>query len=73
MGISNWDNVGTVTCEAANETTGETYPVSEDRDQRAWDDDTVNTILDQALDDCMAEAGSAQCTAATPACSFQDY
>ena len=72
-GISSWDTVGAVTCEAVNETSGETYPVTEDRDQTAWDDDTVNTILDQALDDCTAEAGAAPCTAATPACSFQDY
>ncbi len=30
-GITNWDTVGTVTCEAANEVTGELYPVSMDR------------------------------------------
>jgi hypothetical protein len=72
-GISNWDNVGTVTCEAANEATGELYPVSQDRDATAWDDGTVNTVLDQALDDCMSEAGTAQCTPATPSCSFQPY
>jgi hypothetical protein len=70
-GINNWDNVGTVTCEAANEQTGELFPVSEDRDERAWDDDTVNSILDQALDDCFAEANGAQCSPATPSCSFQ--
>jgi hypothetical protein len=72
-GINAWDTVGTVTCEAADETTGQLYPVTEDRDARGWDDDTVNSILDQALDDCMAEAGGAQCTPATPSCSFQDY
>lgn len=72
-GITAWDSVGTVTCEAANESTGEMYPVSEDRDARGWDDDTVNTVLDQALDDCFAEANGAQCGPATPACSFQPY
>lgn len=72
-GITAWDEVGTVTCEAANESTGELFPVSEDRDARGWDDATVNTILDQALDDCFAEANGAQCTSATPACSFQPY
>lgn len=71
-GITAWDSVGTVTCEAANETTGELYPVSEDRDEAAWDDAMVNSVLDQALDDCMAEAG-AVCVPATPACTFQSY
>jgi hypothetical protein len=72
-GITAWDEVGTVTCEAANEATGELFPVSEDRDARGWDDDTVNAVLDQALDDCMAEANGATCGPATPACSFQAY
>jgi hypothetical protein len=72
-GITAWTNVGTVTCEAANESTGEMYPVSMDRDTNGWDDGAVNTILDQALDDCMAEAGNSQCAPASPACSFQDY
>jgi hypothetical protein len=68
--IGSWDAVGTVTCEAANEATGELYPVSQDRDANGWDDPTVNLILDQALDDCVAEAGDAQCDGATPACTF---
>jgi hypothetical protein len=72
-GITAWDTVGTVTCEATNESTGELFPVSQDRDARGWDDDTVNVILDQALDDCMAEAGGAPCGPVTPACSFQAY
>lgn len=72
-GITSWDAVGTVSCEAANESTGELYPVSEDRDANGWDDGTVNVVLDQALDDCMAEAGTAQCVAATPSCTFQNY
>jgi len=72
-GITAWDTVGTVTCEAANEDTGALYPVSEDRDARGWDDDTVNAILDQALDDCNAEANGAQCSPISPACSFQPW
>lgn len=72
-GITNWDTVGTVTCEATNESNGELYPVSQDRDSRAWDDDTVNAILDQALDDCYAEANGAMCGPVTPACTFQPY
>lgn len=72
-GIKAWDEVGTVTCEAANETTGELYPVSEDRDERGWDDDTVNSVLDQALDDCYADANGALCGPVSPACSFQAY
>jgi hypothetical protein len=72
-GITAWDNVGTVTCEAANETTGELYPVTMDRDAHGWDDDGVNVVLDNALDDCFAEANGAQCTPATPSCSFQNY
>ncbi|HUJ57735.1 MAG TPA: hypothetical protein VLX92_04570 [Kofleriaceae bacterium] len=72
-GITAWDTVGTVTCEAANETTGEIYPVSEDRDARGWDDDTVNAILDQALDDCEAEAGGAVCGPVATPCTFQPY
>jgi hypothetical protein len=72
-GIKAWDEVGTVTCEAVNESNGELYPVSEDRDARGWDDDTVNVMLDQALDDCNSEAGGAMCGPVTPACSFQAY
>ena len=70
-GITTWDVVGTVTCEAANESTGALYPVSEDRDEAGWGDPVVNAVLDQALDDCMAEAGASQCAPATPACTFQ--
>jgi hypothetical protein len=72
-GITAWDDVGTVTCEAVNESNGELFPVSEDRDARVWDDGAVNTILDQALDDCYAEASGATCGPATPSCSFQAY
>jgi hypothetical protein len=72
-GIPTWAMVGTVTCEAANESTGELYPVSEDRDEIGWNDPLVNSVLDQALDDCMAEAGPSQCVPATPACTFQSY
>jgi hypothetical protein len=72
-GITAWDTVGTVSCEAVNESTGELFPVSQDRDATAWDDDSVNAILDAALDDCMAEANGAVCGPATPSCSFQPY
>jgi hypothetical protein len=72
-GIGAWDTVGTVTCEAVNEANGELFPVSQDRDTRGWDDDTVNVVLDQALDDCFSEANGAQCGPVTPACSFQAY
>ncbi len=72
-GISAWDAVGTVTCEAANETTGELFPVSMDRDQIGWGDEAVDSVLDQALDDCAAEAGEAVCVPVTPACTFQNY
>jgi hypothetical protein len=72
-GINSWDAVGTVTCEAANEATGELYPVSEDRDPNGWDDGTVNAALDQALDDCQQEAGGASCVPVTPSCTFQNY
>jgi len=72
-GITEWNTVGTVTCEAVNESTGGLYPVSQDRDARGWDDDTVNSILDAALDDCYAEANGAVCGPATPSCSFQPY
>ena len=30
-------------------------------------------FLDQALDDCVAEAGPAACVPATPSCTFQSY
>ena len=72
-GIAAWNDVGTVSCEAVNESTGALYPVSEDRDARGWDDDGVNSILDAALDDCYAEANGATCGPATPACSFQPW
>jgi len=70
-GITSWEPVGTVTCEAANEATGELYPVSQDRDNLAWDDATINAVLDQALDDCMRDAGGNPCVPTTPACTFQ--
>ena len=70
-GVAAWDTVGTVTCEAANEATGELYPVSQDRDAQGWDDPTINATLDQALDDCMQESNGAQCVPATPNCTFQ--
>jgi hypothetical protein len=72
-GIGGWDTVGTVTCEAVNESTGALYPVSQDRDARGWDDGTVDAVLDAALDDCNDEAGGAQCGPASPACSHQPY
>ena len=72
-GITAWERVGTVTCEAANEATGELYPVSVDRDRVGWDDATINEILDQALDDCASEAGDSPCIPATPPCTFQPY
>jgi hypothetical protein len=72
-GIASFDSVGTVTCEAVNESTGALYPVSEDRDSSGWDDNSVNSILDQALDDCYVDAGGAMCGPVTPACSFQPY
>ena len=72
-GISAWDGVGTVTCEAVNESTGALYPVSQDRDAQGWNDGGVNSVLDAALDDCNDEAGGAQCEPATPSCSHQAY
>jgi hypothetical protein len=72
-GVAGWDSVGTVTCEAVNESTGALYPASQDRDARGWDDGAVDSILDAALDDCNDEAGGAQCGPATPSCSFQAY
>ena len=68
-----------MTCEAVNETTGAFFPVSQDRDQIAWNNVTVNLILDNALDDCMADPSFATladehpipCIAATPSCSFR--
>lgn len=77
-GIESWDTVGTVTCQASNENTGELYPVTMERDAAGWDDASVNNILDQALDDCMAEAtvpdgGVNPCIAATPACTFESW
>jgi hypothetical protein len=77
-GIQSWDTVGTVTCEAANASTGELYPVTMERDRNGWDDPSVDTVLDQALADCSEEAqveGDAvnPCVPASPACSFETW
>jgi len=77
-GVTSWETVGTVTCEASNEATGELYPVTMQRDGSGWDDSTIDNILDQALDDCDAEANVADgavnpCIAATPSCSFEAW
>jgi hypothetical protein len=69
-GVANWSDVGTVTCEAANETTGALYPVTAPHEASAWADATVDEVLDQALDECAADAGVGACAPATPSCSF---
>jgi len=72
-GITAWGGVGTVSCEAADEATGELFPVSADRDAIGWDDASIDAVLDQALDDCAAVAAPGLCVPATPACTFQRY
>ncbi len=69
-GIPSWNVVSTVTCEAANEQTGELYPVTA-TNVGGWNDAQVNSVLDQALDECAAEAGDQVCAPATPSCSYQ--
>ena len=68
-GISAWNMVSGVTCEAANEQTGELYPVTANR-VFSWNDAAVNSVLEQALDECAAAAGADVCVPAQPACSF---
>jgi hypothetical protein len=70
FGIRSWAPVQTVTCEAANEQTGELYPVTANRASVGWNDGAVNGVLDQALDECAADAGANVCVAASPACTY---
>jgi hypothetical protein len=70
-GIASWNSVSTVTCEAVNQDTGQMYPVSMDRDQIGWSGNAINSVLDQALDDCYADGGGAACLPAQPACTQQ--
>jgi hypothetical protein len=67
-GITTWNGVGAITCEAVNQDTGQMYPVVGDRSSYGWNDDGVNLILDQALDNCYADGGGGACTPITPAC-----
>ncbi len=70
-GVASWRDVGTITCEAVNQDTGQMYPVSADRDDFGWSAGGVNLMLDQALDSCYADGGGAACTPMTPACTIQ--
>jgi hypothetical protein len=49
-----WDRVDTVTCEAVNTSNNELFPITGSHTDWAWSDDTVNQILDEALDYCYA-------------------
>jgi hypothetical protein len=69
-GVTTWGSVGSVTCEAANETTAALYPVTASRAASGWSDTGVDAVLDQALDECAAETNAQQCAPATPSCSF---
>jgi hypothetical protein len=70
-GLRSWNVVSTVTCEAANEMTGELYPVVADRSTLAWSDQTVNSVLEQALDNCAYDGGPDVCVPVEPACTYQ--
>ena len=69
-GIGNWNTVSAVTCEAADERTGELYPVTANA-VNGWNDTAVNSVLEQALDECAAAAGADVCVPVQPACTFQ--
>jgi hypothetical protein len=68
-GIASWHEVGTITCEAVNQDTGQMYPVSADRAVDGWSTSGVNLILDQALDNCYADGGGAACVPIQPPCT----
>jgi hypothetical protein len=70
FGIRTWAPVHAVTCEAANAQTGELYPVTANRASVGWSDAAINGVLDQALDECAADAGANVCVAASPACTY---
>lgn len=70
-GVASWNDVGTVTCEAVNQDTGQMYPVSEERDDIGWNNGTVNALLDRALDECYQDGGGAACAPVTPSCTVQ--
>jgi hypothetical protein len=68
-GINSYAVVSGVTCEAADEQTGELYPVTANS-VTGWSDAAVNSVLGQALDECAAYAGPDACVPAQPACSY---
>jgi hypothetical protein len=68
-GIHNWGVVSDVTCEAADEQTGELYPVTANG-FGGWSDANVDSVLAQALDECAANAGPGRCVPVQPACSY---
>ena len=69
-GVGNWNSVGTVTCEAADQNTGALYPITASREATGWSDAGIDAVLDQALDECAAETNAQECVPATPSCSF---
>ncbi|MGE5184388.1 MAG: hypothetical protein ACM31C_20100 [Acidobacteriota bacterium] len=69
-GIESFARVSTVTCEAASSQTGELYPVQAHRTGR-WTNAQVDSVLDQALDECAQAAGEDVCVPAQPACSYR--
>jgi len=70
-GINSWEPVSNVTCEAANEYTGELYPVTASRRAGEWDDASINAMLDQALDECARDAGAGRCVPVSQqACTY---
>ncbi len=70
LGIQTFSVVSSVTCEAANTQTGELFPVTA-RGQRDWTDRQVDSVLDQALDECAQSAGPDVCVPAQPPCSYR--
>ncbi len=69
-GIESFASVSTVVCEAANSQTGELYPVRANS-SNGWSDAQVDSVLDQALDECSQAAGADVCVPAQPACSYR--
>jgi hypothetical protein len=67
-GVRSWNDVSIITCEAIDRDTGRRYPISADRRTLGWSDAAVNTMVDQALDECYADGGGAACVPVTPPC-----
>ena len=71
FGIRSYWGITEMTCEAVNQDTGQTYPVSAERGAYGFGKNIANVLLDQSLDNCYADGGGAACAPVAPPCTVQ--